>query len=113
MAKQGTQKKINQPAPSLLKALVLDIFVRHWGVTTLALLLMVSAMMSAHTSHSSRRFTAELQAQKKQQEVLQIQWEALRLELTTLTEPNRLSSEAIKQLGMKEVTTKNEKVITL
>lgn len=113
MASKSKNKSSKAPAPVLIKVLALDIFVRHWYVTALALLLVFSAVMLTQTSHQSRRYTADLQSEKKKQRELQIQWESLRLELTTLTEPDHISSEAKKRLNMEEVTIKNEKVISL
>ncbi|TQV89829.1 cell division protein FtsL [Aliikangiella coralliicola] len=112
MAKKK-QKKVTKKAPALLVVLLSDIFVRHWVVTALALLFVSSSMMIAHTSHSARRLTAEWQELRQQHRTEQVNWESLRLELTTLSEPDRISSQAKKQLGMVEVTTKNEKVISL
>ena len=113
MAKKGKNKKSTTPAPVLIKVLAVDFFVRYWMVTALAFLLVFSAMMLSQTNHQSRRYTAEFQAEKKRQRDLQIQWDSLRLELTTLTEADRISSEAKKRLDMEEVTIKNEKVISL
>ncbi|WP_196137158.1 cell division protein FtsL [Aliikangiella sp. G2MR2-5] len=106
-------KKSGSQAPSLLKALVQDIFVRHFYVTLLAILVVASGMQLAHTSHDSRRLTAMLQAEKQEQRDLQIQWDSLRLELTALSEAARISTKAKTTLGMKEVTIQDEKVISL
>lgn len=112
MAKKKQAKKTQQ-APSLLKVLVFDLFVRHWLVSALALLCVISAMQLAKTSHQSRKLTAEWQELRQQHEDEQVAWESLRLELTALSEPDRITNLARKELGMIEVTTKNEKVITL
>ena len=112
MKKQKQTKKVEQ-APSLLKVLVLDLFVRHWLVSALSVLFVISSMYLAKTSHTTRKLTAEWQKLRQQQQDQQVAWEALRLELTTLSEADRISNLAKKQLGMVEVTTKNEKVITL
>ncbi len=113
MAKKDNKKSTKVEQPVLVKALFTDIFVRHWFVTLLAIFLVFSAIQLTQTTHKARSFTAELQIEKKRQRELQIQWESLRLEFTTLTEADRISSEAKKQLQMEEVTLKNEKVISL
>ncbi len=112
MSKNNRQKSLQQP-PSLLKAVVLDLFVRHWLVSALAVIFISSSMALAHTSHKSRRLTAEWQQLRQHYQVKQIEWESLRLELTTLSEPDRINNIARKELGMVEVTTKNERVISL
>ena len=111
--KSKKQNKSKQPAPSLLKALVVDLLVRHWMVSGLAVLFVFSSMQLATTSHHARKLTAEWQNLRQVHQDEQVAWESLRLELTTLSEADRISNLAKKQLGMVEVTTKNEKVITL
>lgn len=111
--KSKKQKKTVQPMPSLLKEMVMDLFVRHWIVSALAVLFVLSAMMSAITSHQARKLTASWQELREEQQDQQIVWESLRLEITTLTEADRIKNLAKKDLGMVEVTTKNETVITL
>ncbi|MDH5433506.1 MAG: cell division protein FtsL [Gammaproteobacteria bacterium] len=99
-------------APTLIKAVLSDLFVRHWFISFLALLFIVSALMLAQSAHQTRRLTNEWQNLTQQQQSYQIRWESLRLELTSLSETDRISSLARKQLGMVKVTSKNEKVIT-
>jgi len=111
--KNNKQAKTAKQAPSLLKVLVLDLIVRHWLVTALAVLFVISSMHLASTSHTARKLTAEWQKLRDSQQEQQVAHESLRLELTTLSEADRISNLAKKQLGMVEVTTKNEKVITL
>lgn len=111
--KNKKQKKSAKTMPSLLKEIVLDLFVRHWLVNALAVLFVLSAMMLAMTSHQARKLTANWQELREEQQDQQIVWESLRLEITTLTEADRIKNLAKKDLNMVEVTTKNEKVITL
>jgi cell division protein FtsL len=105
--------KISNNAPSLLKVLLLDIFVNHWIVTTLAGLFVASAMLLAHTTHDSRKLTAQLQALRQLNETEQLTTGSLRLEISSLSEANRISSLAKSQLGMVNVDIRNEKVISL
>ena len=111
--KNKKQPKTEQQIPSLLKVLVSDILVRHWLVSALAVLFVLSSMQLATTSHSSRKLTAQWQSLRQEQQAEQVAWESLRLELTALSEANRISNLARKELGMVDVTTKNEKVISL
>jgi len=111
--KNNTAVNITDKAPSLLKALLLDIFVRHWTVTVLALIFIGSSMVLVHTSHNTRRLTIAWQGSLQAYQLQQVTWESLRLELSSLREANRISSLAKKQLGMVEVSTTNEKVISL
>ncbi len=100
-------------APSLLKVLLLDIFVYHWMVTALALLFVCSAMLLAHTTHESRRLTAQLESLRQLNQTEQVTLGSLRLEITSLSEANRISNLAKSQLGMISVDIHNEKVISL
>ena len=84
MASKKKQKKMENKAPSLLKVLAFDIFVRHWWVSALAVLLVISAMMLAHTSHEARRMTADFQTLRQSYSDEQVVWEALRLEMDNL-----------------------------
>ncbi|TQV75275.1 cell division protein FtsL [Aliikangiella marina] len=111
--KNNKQKKSVEQPPSLLMAIVNDLLIRHWLVSGLALLLVISSMQLAKTSHQARKLTAEFQKLRKTEQDQQVAFESLRLELTTLSEADRISSLAKKELGMVEVTTKNEKVISL
>ena len=105
--------KASNNAPSLLKVLLLEIFVTHWMLTLLALLFVSSAIVLVHTTHDSRRLMSEWQSLKNTHQTEQVVWESLRLELSSLSEIDRISSLAKKQLGMVEVKTHNEKVISL
>lgn len=111
--KYKANNKITNQAPSLLKVILLDIFVRHWIVSTLAFLFIYSAITLVKTSHDKRNLMAEWQSLRQQDQEQQMVWESLRLEITSLSEANRISNLAKKQLNMIEVSTRNEKVISL
>ena len=111
--KKAKPTKQAQSAPSLLKVLLVELLLRHWLVSLLAVSLVLSSMWLANTSHANRKLTAQWDSLRQAQQNEQIAWESLRLELTALSEADRISNLAKKQLGMIEVTTKNEKVITL
>jgi cell division protein FtsL len=112
MNNKKSQNKTNN-TPSLLKVLWLDLFVRHGVVTALAFLTVGSSMLLTVTTHDSRRLTAQLEQLENEQQVKQVAWESLRLELTSLSEADRLSSLAKEELNMIEVKSHNEKVISL
>ncbi len=107
------QTKPGERPPSLVKALARDIFIEHWFVSFLAVLVVGSSMLLANTSHDVRRAVAESQQLREQRQQREIEWQVLRLEMTSLSESDRISRLAREQLRMVEVTTKNEKIITL
>jgi len=111
--KKKPRKKIANKPPSLLKEITADLLVRHWLVSLLAIATVISAMKLANTSHDVRRAVAESQQLREQRQQQEIEWQTLRLEMTSLTEADRISRLAKEQLEMIEVSTKNEKIITL
>ena len=111
--KKKKAKLANSNSPSLLKEIAGDLFVRHWFVSLLVIIAVVSAMHLASTSHDVRRAVAESQQHREQRQQQEIKWQTLRLEMSSLSEADRISRLARKQLKMIEVNTKNEKIITL
>jgi len=99
--------------PSLVKEILLDVFYKHWVMSCLVLLLILSAMLQAKTSHDVRRAVANWQSLRELNQQQQIVWQELRLEMTSLSEADRISRLARKKLDMIEVTTENEKIISL
>ena len=110
MSKKSTQKNI---IPSLVREIIVDLGIRHWFLTLLVLTVVLSAMMQARTAHDTRLAIAESQKLREERQQEEINWQALRLELTSLTEANRIASKAQKELKMNKVDSKNEKIITL
>jgi len=111
-ANRTNAKKTGEKVPALLSLLLRDVFVRYWPVTLLAVFTVFSAILLARTAHDTRRLTAQWEQLRQQQQQQQIAWESLRLEITTLSEPDRIANLAKKQLGMIEVSRANEKVIS-
>jgi len=103
----------NEKKPSLIKEILNDLLVRRWYVTLLATLVVISAMLQAKTSHEVRKSVALSQKLREQRQQKEIDWQSLRIEMSSLSETNRISSLAKKELDMQEVTSKNEKIITL
>ncbi len=112
--KQNKRKtKVTDKTPSLVKEILSDVLLTHWFLSSLVVLFIASAMLQARTSHETRRAVAKWQSLREESQQLQIKWQALRLEMTSLTEADRISRLARKQLNMIEVTTENEKIISL
>jgi len=107
------EKLANSKPPSLLTEIAGDLFTRHWFVSLLVIMAVASAMHLANTSHDVRRAVAESQQHREQRQQQEIEWQTLRLEMSSLSEADRISRLAKKQLKMIEVNTKNEKIITL
>jgi cell division protein FtsL len=113
--KMKKQKKLalKNAQPSLLGEMFNDVFKTFWLVSLLGVLAVLSAMFQAKTTHDARKAVAESQKLREQRQQYEIELQALRIELTSLTEANRISSLAKKELDMIEVNTSNEKIITL
>ena len=110
--KQNNRNIATDSSPQLLGAIIMDIK-RHWLVGALVVVFVYSAMILAKTTHLHRMHTGEWQELKQYFQNQQISWSVLRLKLATISEANQISDLAKSQLGMINVTTKNEKVITL
>ena len=112
--KRSKKKKIDSDkVPSLLKEIANDLLVKHWFVSLLVVIAVASSMHLANTSHDVRRAVANSQQLREERQKLEIEWQTLRLEMTSLSEADRISRLAKKQLKMIEVTVENEKIITL
>ncbi len=111
--KRAVSKSAQQTAPSLLKVLLVDLFVTYWLIAILAVAFSFSAIMLIYKSHDSRRLTTKWQSLTQQQHQQQLKSDALRLELTSLSESDRIFTLAKKKLGMIEVNANNEEVISL
>ncbi|MBV1911075.1 MAG: cell division protein FtsL [Kangiellaceae bacterium] len=109
------QKKLQlkSATPSLLKSLIKDVLVTNWLLSLLFICVVTSAMFQAITSHEARVALAKSEALREQRQQYEIEMQTLRLEITSLTEANRISSLAKKQLDMTEINTENERIITL
>ena len=111
--KNRTNTSKDNVAPSLLGQIFVDTFIKHWFLTLLILIVVISSMQKARTSHDARRATAELQKLKDEYQNLQLGWQSLNLEMTALSESDRLAQIAEKKLKMIKVKTSNEKIISL
>ncbi len=111
--KREKSKKTMEKSPSLLKEILKDVLVVHWFMSSLILIMVISAMTLAKTSHEKRRAIAKWQSLREENQKLQIEWQSLRLEMSSLSESDRISRMARKQLDMIKVNTENEKIISL
>lgn len=112
MLKKQSKSKASE-RPSLLKAVLQDFFVTHWLLTLFGFVFLISAMMLAYKTHDVRSLTASWESLVKEQQQQQAKWDALHLELSSLSESDRISNLAKKKLGMKRVNSTNEQVISL
>ncbi len=110
---KAKKNKVADKKPSLVREILVDLLLTHWFLSSLVVLFIASAMLQARTSHETRKAVAKWQSLREQSQQQQIKWQALRLEMTSLTEADRISRLARKQLNMVEVTTENEKIISL
>lgn len=111
--KADSNNKTKADVPSLLRVVLIDLLIRHWFISVLVVLFVFSSMMRAHHSHKVRRLTAEWQNLRQEHHRQQLLLASSRLELTTISEANRILELSKKKLGMVEVTTKNEVVLSL
>ncbi|MGB0496534.1 MAG: cell division protein FtsL [Kangiellaceae bacterium] len=115
MKKDNNQKgtKSSKNPPSLLGAVVVDVFIKRWFLTLLVVVAVLSAMQKVKNTHSERRAIAKLQLLKEQNQQLQIEWQSLNLEMTALSESDRVFQLAKNELNMIKVNSNNEKIINL
>jgi len=111
--KKGSQEKSAKKIPSLLTLIFIEIFYKNWLLTILVIIVVFSSMQKARTSHDARRAIAKLQMLKEENQQLQIEWQSLNLEMTAISESDRVTQLATKELGMVRVNSNNEKIISL
>ncbi|MDQ7050788.1 MAG: cell division protein FtsL [Enterobacterales bacterium] len=84
--------------PSLGLEILKDIVFKQGVISGLLFLLVASAMIQAQNSNQVRRAVAQSQSLREQTQKEQIQSQTLRLELTSLSEADRVSSLASKKV---------------
>lgn len=67
-------------------------------MSLLIAMLMLSAITVIYSKYQSRQLFIEIQKKEKQLDEYEVEWGRLQLELTTLTEENRIEIEARKRL---------------
>lgn len=106
-------KNSQQVIPSLLKEILFDLLVNNWLLSLLVIITVLSAMLQAKTSHEVRRAFSDFQQLREERQKQDINLQTHRLEMTSLSEANRILSLAKKELDMIKVNEKNERIITL
>ncbi len=71
---------------------------RHLLMSILIAMLMLSAIAVIYSKYQSRQLFIEIQQKEKQLDDYEVEWGRLQLELTTLTEENRVEIEARQRL---------------
>ena len=83
--------------------------IKHIMTSILIAMLMLSAIAVIYSKYQSRQLFIEIQQKEKQLDDYEVEWGRLQLELTTLTEENRIEIEARRRL-MLTLPTQNETV---
>lgn len=74
--------------------------IRYIGVSTLILVLLISALFVIYSKYHSRLIFIEIQKQERALDQYEVEWGQLQLELTTLAEQNRVEQVAREQLKL-------------
>jgi len=82
---------------------------RFFGMSLLAITLVISALLVIYKKYNSRLIFIEIQKQEKILDQYEVAWGQLQLELTTLSEQNRVEQVAREQLRL--VLPAREKII--
>ena len=82
---------------------------RFFGIGVLVSMLLVSALMVIYKKYNSRLIFIDIQKQEKILDQYEVAWGQLQLELTTLSEQNRVEQVAREQLRL--VLPAREKII--
>jgi len=86
-------------------------FVKVFIVPSLVVVLLVSSMAVIFSKHQSRSLFIDIQKQEKRLDDYEVEWGRLQLELTMLTEENRV--ERVAQQQLKLIMPEREKIIFL
>lgn len=76
------------------------LFFRNVSLAILLSVLLLSALLVIYYKHESRLLFIELQKLERDLDGYEVEWGQLQLELTTLTEQNRIESFASNQLKL-------------
>lgn len=85
---------------------------RRFGVIFLGMVVVISGIVIAHQTHQMRQTTIALKQLEDEQTALELQWQKLSLEQSSLAEHSRVESLAEKRLQMKQLDSRNEVLIT-
>ncbi|MCW9029654.1 MAG: cell division protein FtsL [Kangiella sp.] len=85
---------------------------RRFGMIFLGLLVVISGVVIAHQTHQMRQATIALKQLEDEQTALELQWQKLSLEQSSLSEHSRVETLAEQRLQMKQLDSRNEVLIT-
>ncbi|MCW8855906.1 MAG: cell division protein FtsL [Kangiella sp.] len=85
---------------------------RRFGMIFLGLLVVISGVVIAHQTHQMRQATIALKQLEDEQTALELQWQKLSLEQSSLSEHSRVEALAEQRLQMKQLDSRNEVLIT-
>ncbi|WP_251358014.1 cell division protein FtsL [Kangiella sp. TOML190] len=87
------------------------LFVRRFGLLLLGGLVVYSAILVAAQTHQYRLATSEYKKLEDEQNLLDLNWQKLRLEQSALAEHSRIEAIAEKKLKMKHLDKKSEVIV--
>lgn len=100
-----------QRYPSLTKMLLQDLLNHKW-VLLLSVVVIVNALSVVYTAHLNRNLTAERDDLLSYRDKLDREWRHLVVEQNALTEHSRVERIAQEQLGMRDVKSEQEVLVS-
>lgn len=100
-----------QRYPSLTKMLLQDLLNHKW-VLLLSVVVIVNALIVVYTAHLNRNLTAERDDLLSYRDKLDREWRHLVVEQNALTEHSRVERIAQEQLGMRDVKSEQEVLVS-
>jgi cell division protein FtsL len=76
------------------------ILIRNISLAVLIITLLISALLVIYYKYETRLLFIEMQKKERDLDAFEVEWSQLQLELTTLTEQNRIEQFANKQLKL-------------
>ncbi|MDV6316001.1 cell division protein FtsL [Idiomarina sp. HP20-50] len=101
----------NQRYPNLTTMLLQDLL-RHKWVVLLSVVVIVNALSIVYISHLNRKLTAERDDMLSYRDKLDREWRHLVIEQNALTEHSRVERIAQEQLGMRDVKSEQEVLVS-
>ncbi|KPD24203.1 MULTISPECIES: cell division protein FtsL [Idiomarina] len=100
-----------QRYPSLTKMVLQDL-VQHKWVVLLGVVVVFNALSIVYVAHLNRQLTAERDDLLSYRDTLDREWRHLVIEQNALTEHSRVERIAQQQLGMRDVTSETEVMVS-
>lgn len=111
MNNKSRNKKNTIKPPNLLVAILRHLLLKRLGVMLLVTTTLASAFFLVLLTHEKRQLFAELEQSNIERDLLDDEWRNLRTEQRHLGEHSRLQVEAEKNLDMKILDLKSERII--